>query len=141
MAREGTRQATGNAKPRIFPAVTEGATVTFKKRVTANAGTKTGPKKAITTKAAKPVGVTKKPAPAKKISVADKVKGVVKKAEGIVANNPAKKVGSHNPLVIIFLERVEHPCLSSNYPERAAGTKKIKGTDGSKTTKAKTVKR
>ncbi|KAK6580265.1 hypothetical protein PZA11_007287 [Diplocarpon coronariae] len=114
MAREGTRQATGNAKPRIFPAVTEGATVTFKKRVTANAGTKTGLKKAITTKAAKPVGVTKKPAPAKKISVADKVKGVVKKAEGIVANNPAKK---------------------------AAGTKKIKGTDGSKTTKSKTVKR
>merc|ERR1711977_438763 len=87
MAREGTRQATGNSKPRIFPTVAETTTT---KRATANTGAKRGPKKAT---------------PAKKTSVATKAKGVVKKVEGAVTNNPAKK---------------------------AAGTKKIKGNDGAK---------
>merc|ERR1711977_132033 len=72
MAREGTRQATGNSKPRIFPTVAETTTT---KRATANTGAKRGPKKATATKASKPVGV-KKAAPAKKTSV---------------ATNPAKK--------------------------------------------------
>lgn len=64
---------TGNSKPRIFPTVTETTPATTKKRATANTGAKRGPK-ATTTKAAKPVGVTKKKAPAKKTSVATKVK-------------------------------------------------------------------
>merc|ERR1711977_467609 len=68
MAREGTRQATGNSKPRIFPTVAETTTT---KRATANTGAKRGPKKATATKASKPVGV--------------------KKVEGAVTNNPAKK--------------------------------------------------
>jgi len=111
MAREGTRSATGNSKPRVFPTVAE--TAAPKKRATANTGAKRGPKKTAV-KASKPVGVTKKKAaPAKKTSVATKAKGVVKKAEGAITGNPEKK---------------------------AAGTKKIKGTDGSKA-KAKTVKK
>merc|ERR1712230_279006 len=47
MAREGTRQATGNSKPRIFPTVAETTTT---KRATANTGAKRGPKKAAGTK-------------------------------------------------------------------------------------------
>ncbi|XMA10026.1 hypothetical protein WAI453_002817 [Rhynchosporium graminicola] len=86
MAREGTRSATGNSKPRIFPTVTEPTTT---KRATANTGAKRGPK-TTATKASKPVGV-KKAAPAKKTSVATKAKGLVKKAEGAITNNPAKK--------------------------------------------------
>jgi len=95
----------GNSKPRIFAPTTE----TAAPKTTANTGAKRGPKKATATKASKPVGVTKKKsaAPAKKTSVAAKAKGVVKKVEGAVTGNPEKK---------------------------AAGTKKIKGTD----TKAKT---
>jgi hypothetical protein len=117
MAREGTRSATGNSRPRVFPTVAETTSATTKKRATANTGAKRGPKKSTaTTKTvgAKPVGVTKKKAaPAKKTSVAAKAKGVVKKVEGAITDNPAKK---------------------------AAGTKKIKGTDsaGGKA-KAKTV--
>ncbi|TVY89668.1 hypothetical protein LAWI1_G004167 [Lachnellula willkommii] len=134
MAREGTRSATGsflpyphvaaaslryssarNSRPRVFPTVPETTTTTTKKRATANTGAKRGPKAATTTKAAKPTGVTKKKAPAKKTSVATKAKGVVKKAEGAVTGNPEKK---------------------------AAGTKKIKGTDGAAgKAKAKTVKK
>ncbi|KUJ20492.1 uncharacterized protein LY89DRAFT_682216 [Mollisia scopiformis] len=113
MAREGTRSATGNSRPRVFPTVPVTETTT-KKRATANTGAKRGPK-TTTTKAAKPTGVTKKKAaPAKKTSVADKAKGVVKKVEGTVTGNPEKK---------------------------AAGTKKIKGTDGSKTKATVTKKK
>lgn len=65
----------GNSKPRIFPTVTETTTTTTKKRATANTGAKRGPKKATATKGAKPTGVTKKKAaPAKKTSVAAKVR-------------------------------------------------------------------
>ncbi|EPE28999.1 hypothetical protein GLAREA_00157 [Glarea lozoyensis ATCC 20868] len=102
MAREGTRSATGNSRPRVFDTVPEVATT--KKRATANTGAKRTTKKAPAVKASKPVGVTKKKAavPAKKPTVATKAKGVVKKVEGAVTGNPEKK---------------------------AAGTKKIKGTD------------
>jgi hypothetical protein len=118
MAREGTRQATGNARPRIFDAPAE--VPAPKKRATANTGAKRGPKKgtkatATTTKASKPVGVTKKKAaPAKKTSVATKAKGVIKKAEGAVTGNPEKK---------------------------AAGTKKIKGTDSTAAKKGAVTKK
>ncbi|RDW66213.1 hypothetical protein BP6252_09848 [Coleophoma cylindrospora] len=88
----GTRSSTGNSKPRIFPTVSEPTTAAPKKRATANTGAKRGPKKAPATKAAKPVGVTKK-VPVKKTSVATKAKGVVKKVEGAVTGNPEKKVG------------------------------------------------
>ena len=97
----------------------ETTTTGTKKRATANTGAKRGPKKATaTTKAvgAKPVGVTKKAAPAKKTSVATKVsfnkmslarslltvlqaKGVVKKVEGAITANPAKKVYYYVPLL------------------------------------------
>ncbi|TVY73171.1 hypothetical protein LSUE1_G006119 [Lachnellula suecica] len=129
MAREGTRSTTGsylpypnvaaaslrysparNSRPRVFDTVPEVTTTTKKPRASANIGAKRGPKKAIATKASKPTGVTKKKAaPAKKTSVATKAKGVVKKAEGAITGNPEKK---------------------------AAGTKKIKGTDGSVKAKA-----
>ena len=62
----------GNSKPRIFPTVAETTTT---KRATANTGAKRGPKKATATKASKPVGV-KKAAPAKKTSVATKVRSL-----------------------------------------------------------------
>jgi hypothetical protein len=103
MAREGTRSATGtyssqssinvtavaptqrvtlldsaesyigNSRPRVFPTVPEPTAPATKKRATANTGAKRGPKKATSTKASKPVGVTKKKAPAKKAGTATKV--------------------------------------------------------------------
>jgi len=80
MARE-TRAATGNSKPRVFPAA-EPAAAAPKKKATkpkANTTAKRAPK-ATTTKASKPTGVTKpKAAPKKKTPVA-KVEGEVKKA-------------------------------------------------------------
>ena len=57
----------GNSKPRVFATIPETTTK-------ANTGAKRGPKKATATKASKPVGVTKKPAAAKKTSVAAKVR-------------------------------------------------------------------
>ncbi|KAH8598845.1 hypothetical protein B0O99DRAFT_505779 [Bisporella sp. PMI_857] len=99
MAREGTRSATGNSKPRIFPTITE--TAPTKKRASANTGVKRGPKKATAVKGSKPVGVTKKTAPAKKTSVATKAKGLVKKAEGAVTANPAKKVCGYLSFVLL----------------------------------------
>ncbi|KAG0649779.1 hypothetical protein D0Z07_3511 [Hyphodiscus hymeniophilus] len=148
MAREGTRSATGNSKPRIFPTVTETAAPT-KKRATANTGAKRGPKKATTTKASKPVGVTKKKAPAKKTSVATKAKGVVKKAEGAVTGNPEKKIHE--------LQNLNNHLFCSNMPSlsfsttawtlaltfirlQAAGTKKIKG-DATTTKKTAVTKK
>ncbi|KAH8770590.1 hypothetical protein BGZ57DRAFT_438780 [Hyaloscypha finlandica] len=88
MAREGTRSATGNSRPRVFPTVPETTAAAPKKRATANTGAKRGPKKATATKASKPTGVTKKKAaPAKK--PAAKVKAAVKKVEGAVEKKVA----------------------------------------------------
>jgi hypothetical protein len=69
MPREGTRSQTGNSKPRIFPVVDTAPATTRKKT------TKTKAKKvaAPAAKGAKPTGVTKKKAPAKKDSVVKKV--------------------------------------------------------------------
>ncbi|RDL41836.1 Uncharacterized protein BP5553_01815 [Venustampulla echinocandica] len=91
MAREGTRSATGNSRPRVFPTVPETTTTTTKKRATANTGAKRGPKKATATKGGKPAGVTKKAAPAKKPSAATKAKGLVKKAEDAITDTLNKK--------------------------------------------------
>ncbi len=55
MAREGTRSATGNSKPRIFPTVDTAPTITRKKSTKPKAA-----KKAPAVKASKPAGVTKK---------------------------------------------------------------------------------
>lgn len=102
-----TRGATGNSKPRIFAPV---STDPVRKRTTATGGTK----KKRTTKTPAIAGVTKKRAPAthhkRKPSLKDKVEGAVEKVVGSVERKPGKK---------------------------AAGTKKIRGTDGknSKTTK------
>jgi len=109
MARE-TRATTGNSRPRVFPQYTAEAVSKPKakkstKKPAAAAKANTTAKRAPATKAAKPVGVTKKKAPAKKTTIATKAKGALKKAEGVVTGNAQKK---------------------------AAGTKKIKGTDGTK---------
>lgn len=72
-------------------------------------GKKRGPKKATATTAGR---VTKKKAPAtkRKTSVKSKIEGAAKKVEGKVLNKPGKE---------------------------AAGTKKMKGTDGKVVRKAK----
>ncbi|KAH0843870.1 hypothetical protein AYO21_09891 [Fonsecaea monophora] len=105
-----TRGATGHSKPRVFATV---STEPVRKRKTTATTTdgatkkkrKTAPKKAGATTTG--AGVTKKRAPAshhkRKPTIADKVEGVVEKVIGTVEGKPGKK---------------------------AAGTKKIKGTDG-----------
>jgi len=60
MPREGTRSATGNSKPRIFPTVDTAPAITRKKT------TKAKTKKVPAVKGAKPTGVTKKKAVTKK---------------------------------------------------------------------------
>jgi hypothetical protein len=61
MAREGTRSATGNSRPRVFPTVDTAPATTRKK------ATKPKKKAVPAVKASKPAGVTKKKAPAKKV--------------------------------------------------------------------------
>lgn len=66
MAREGTRSATGNSKPRVFATVDTAPAVTrAPRKKTAS------PKTAV---AKKPTGVTKKKAPKKESAVATKVR-------------------------------------------------------------------
>ncbi|KAI0129738.1 hypothetical protein BJ170DRAFT_286043 [Xylariales sp. AK1849] len=78
MAREGTRSATGNSKPRVFQTIDTEPTI---KRTT-KPKTEKEPV-AAKVKAAKPAGVTKKKAPAaKKEGVGAKVKAAVGKATG-----------------------------------------------------------
>jgi len=109
MARE-TRATTGNSRPRVFPMqepVVSKPKKTTRKPAAAKANTTAKRAPATKVTGVKPVGVTKKkaaakPAPAKKTTTAAKAKGVVKKVEGAITGNTQKK---------------------------AAGTKKIKGTD------------
>ena len=68
MAREGTRSATGNSKPRVFETVDTAPAI---KRITKSKVAKK-PAAESTAVASKPAGVTKK-APAKKNGVAAKV--------------------------------------------------------------------
>jgi hypothetical protein len=101
-------------------AQTRGATGNSKPRVFPTISTEPvrKPRTTTGTKKAKATGITKKRAPAtqhkRKPSLKDKVVGAVEKAVGSVESKPGKK---------------------------AAGTKKIRGTDGknSKTTKVKKI--
>lgn len=96
-----TRASTGNSKPRVLPAIS-----TTPERQRKSTTTKAGTKKSATKKSTTGAGVTKK-APnthhKRKATVSDKVKGALEKAEGAVTRKPGKK---------------------------AAGTKKMRGTDG-----------
>ncbi|KAK8859662.1 hypothetical protein PGQ11_010396 [Apiospora arundinis] len=76
MAREGTRSATGNSKPRVFETVDTAPAI---KRTTKPKTVKK-PVAESTAPAAKPAGVKK--TPAKKNGVAAKVKAAVSKAAG-----------------------------------------------------------
>jgi hypothetical protein len=72
MAREGTRSATGNSKPRVFQTIDTQPTI---KRTVKPKTTTTKEPVAAKVKAAKPTGVTKKKAPAaKKEGVGAKVR-------------------------------------------------------------------
>lgn len=97
-----TRASTGNSKPRVVASISTGP-----ERKRATTTRKTGSKKTVTKKSATGSGVTKKRAPnthhKRKSHLKDKVAGVLEKAEGTVTRKPGKK---------------------------AAGTKKIRGTDG-----------
>ncbi|KAI1164395.1 hypothetical protein F5B18DRAFT_250857 [Nemania serpens] len=75
MPREGTRSATGNSRPRVFPTVDTAPAI---KRTTKPKAKK--PAVESTAKPVKPTGVTKKVAP-KKDGAAAKVKDTVKKVE------------------------------------------------------------
>ncbi|KAK8029736.1 hypothetical protein PG993_011027 [Apiospora rasikravindrae] len=77
MAREGTRSATGNSKPRVFETVDTAPAI---KRTTKPKTTKK-PAAESTSVTTKPAGVTKK-TPAKKNGVAAKVKSAVSRATG-----------------------------------------------------------
>ncbi|KAL8418715.1 hypothetical protein RB594_002068 [Gaeumannomyces avenae] len=87
MAREGTRSATGNSKPRVFPVVDTAPTITRKKttkpKPAAAHVTKTKP--APGAKSAKPAGVTKRKAtpkaegPVTKKTATGKVEGKLEK--------------------------------------------------------------
>jgi hypothetical protein len=109
-----TRSTTGSSKPRVFPTV---STEPTRKRATTGKKRTTTKTKANTSKP-RSTGVAKKKAPAtqhkRKSSVQDKIEGVGEKIVGTVENKPSKK---------------------------AAGTKKIHGTDGknSRTKKAVAV--
>ncbi|KAK0515091.1 hypothetical protein JMJ35_002470 [Cladonia borealis] len=102
-----TRSATGKSAPRKLFTI-EPTTTTTRKTKTKTTTKTTGKPKANMSKPrakATSTGRVEKKAPAKKrkTSVGDKVKGLVEKAEGKIERKPGKK---------------------------AAGTKKIKGTDG-----------
>ncbi len=68
MAREGTRSATGNSKPRVFQPIDTAPAI---KRTTKPKAPK---KTAAAPKGAKPTGVTKKKAPAKEGAATKKVR-------------------------------------------------------------------
>lgn len=97
-----TRASTGNSKPRVLPSISTGP-----ERKRKSTTTKAGTKKSTTKRSTTGAGVTKKRAPnahhKRKATVTDKVKGALEKAEGTVTRKPGKK---------------------------AAGTKKMRGTDG-----------
>ena len=107
-----TRGATGNSKPRVFEPVSTEPTRKRKAPATATATKKV---KAVTKKATG-AGVTKKRAAnthhKRKPSLKDKVEGVVEKIEGVIEGKPGKK---------------------------AAGTKKMRGTDGKNSKTAKVL--
>jgi hypothetical protein len=80
-----TRGATGNARPRIFNAVSTEPT----RKHTGITSTKKTPG-TTTTKATTSAGITKKRGP-KKTSLKEKVEGVAEKVMGTVEGKPGKK--------------------------------------------------
>ncbi len=100
-------------------------------------------------KAATAGRVEKKKAPATKNkrtpTVVDKVKGVVEKAVGTIEGKPAKKVCCSRPSLPSksWTATFDVDCFGAagrtwaNGYAQAAGTKKIKGTDGKGSTRAK----
>ncbi|EXJ95511.1 hypothetical protein A1O1_00633 [Capronia coronata CBS 617.96] len=108
-----TRGATGNAKPRVFSTVSTDPV--RKRKTTTAAGTKKPTAKPKTTAGG---GVGKKRAgPAtkhkRKPTITDKIEGAVERVIGTIENKPGKK---------------------------AAGTKKMRGTDGKGSKTAKVAK-
>ncbi|ETS78329.1 hypothetical protein PFICI_10391 [Pestalotiopsis fici W106-1] len=97
MAREGTRSATGNSKPRIFQTIDTQPAVkrTTKPKKTPTTATTTT-KEPITAKikGAKPAGVSK---PAKKESVGAKVKATASKVAAKVKGEEAKTKKATKP--------------------------------------------
>ena len=88
MPREGTRSATGNSKPRVFPVVDTAPAV---KRTVKPKPKKEAAPKVAAAKGAKPVGVTKKKAaPKKESAVAKKVKAVAKETKKKVEKKTEK---------------------------------------------------
>ncbi|KAI1846382.1 hypothetical protein JX266_007587 [Neoarthrinium moseri] len=94
MAREGTRSATGNSKPRVFQTVDTAPTI---KRTTKPKTASTTDTAATKVKAAKPAGVTKKKAPAKKEGVGAKVKAAVSKVTGKAKGEETKAKKAAKP--------------------------------------------
>ncbi|RYP71194.1 hypothetical protein DL771_004994 [Monosporascus sp. 5C6A] len=100
MAREGTRSATGHSsvEPRVFQTVdTEPAIKRTVKPKKAKASTSPTATSASGTKAAKPVGVTKKTAAPKKPGVGAKARAVVKKGETKVKGGGPKTKKAAKP--------------------------------------------
>ncbi|KAK3316204.1 hypothetical protein B0H66DRAFT_604512 [Apodospora peruviana] len=81
MPREGTRSATGNSKPRVFPVVDTTPVIKRAKAVKKKAEPQPKKEKAPAVKTSKPVGVKKRAAPKKESGVAKKVKAAAKKVE------------------------------------------------------------
>lgn len=104
-----TRGATGNARPRVFTAIST-------EPVTKRKATTTKTRKPTTKKSVTGAGVTKKRAAnthhKRKPHLKDKLEGAVEKAKGTIERKPGKK---------------------------AAGTKKMRGTDGKGSRTAKKV--
>ena len=145
-----TRSATGKSAPRKLFTI-EPTTTTTRKTKTKTTTKTTGKPKANMSKPrakATTTGRVEKKAPAKKrkTSVGDKVKGLVEKAEGKIERKPGKKVRYARSHLAAVLESNQNsgvvacyifcPCemngdmLTTTSHLQAAGTKKIKGTDG-----------
>ena len=99
MPREGTRSATGNSKPRVFPTVDTAPAV---KRTTTTKPKTTKATPATTKAAAKPTGVTKKKAAPKKES------GVVKKVYTTVLSLGAPRVQTRAMVAIYTSYMMAH---------------------------------
>ncbi|KAK5080898.1 hypothetical protein LTR05_008214 [Lithohypha guttulata] len=99
-----TRASTGSSKPRIAAAV---STTPERKRKATTTSTTATKRPTTTKKSTTGAGVTKKRAPntshKRQPHLKDKVEGALEKAEGTITNKPGKK---------------------------AAGAKKMRGTDG-----------
>ena len=148
--REGTREGLRkNRTPRVLFAIEDAAPKpksTSKKSTVPKTKANTSKPRA---KAATAGRVEKKKAPATKNkrtpTVVDKVKGVVEKVVGTIEGKPAKKVcyTPFTPPISGFEHYVHVNVLVRGFRRwangytQAAGTKKIKGTDGKGSTRAK----